>query len=464
MLALFLLLMSFVAQSLGRADTAPTKTTIQIEQVFSLSQGEESVFIPCFDQRNDKFVVLRTYTFDLYIIDQFNQPQRTYEQYSHGIRDIQKFKHCILFSSGRFLVVTDYYFYFYMIEGQDVSKYNKKMPLSYFKGVNSFSKMVSVNSWNNTIVMKTDNNQLHVFDLRKIDKLRSYPVSLDKLWKTNNEDIEIKDLVFTNYGRSIALHWKDHSQAHVHIIDPEGKSDPVHLMYSEMDTRYNLNYHITENKLIIGDEEGILVFSSRNKLTRTISYPEGFSFANEVMSSFTHLFASMSNNKVAFYDEGITDLSDKVEPEAQAEGMISFEDDVKLLSVSPTRNLIIGFRLGLKSSNQYVFFNFTTENPKFCHHTCQGSCPTPFKHCDQRRYVYVAFGLGVTAILVLLCACHKWIDFTQAYVESKEVSKFNEALTKASNIRVNQGNKRGSIFLQYDKPDLLTESMIKSLD
>lgn len=278
---------------------------------------------------------------------------------------------------------------FRLSEDKKSIKYNVTFPAEYFK-IESFSLLYSLSPWNNTMMMKTGDTSIHMFDFRILNKpSASLFVSGDRIKKLDS-------MRFIDHGEAVALM----SGPNLEIIESRGNRKRKKIVEFEeniLDTSFQHQERIlvivlnTQNKKIIK-------MTTNNLKTQVVNID---SFKNHDNTNMYRLSRTGTENigilfkkEIRYFDESRMYISNchNLPPEMKDRYDIVFA--YRLSNIIQTRDLSPS-----NYSISFKFFRVSSNDKQLCHPSCSGACKVPFAPCSQKKWVLLAMAISLIFIV-----------------------------------------------------------------
>ena len=350
---------------------------------------------------NSILTFVSVYDFDMYNVKD-GKKVKYLTTIAHTMIDFEESKAKILCSHRLVIVLTDQSLYLFKLsEDYTRIEYTKAFPAKMFPSLQAFdTTMVRANFWDNTLLMKTGTNELHILDLRVIFSPKATLLTLP----VDKGSIDISYMLIINYGKSVLLEYTDGCVLGFNFLTSQIYKFEIFVYFENVYASYD---YVSNYVLILVGVDVQLFDSDTGKLVGFISncLPKPVRSLKFVETG-TSIIQMYYNNLIGFLD---------IEKKYCYKNVLNVTEQTRTPTsvVSPLRRTNI-IQTKTPSGSDFRFDFLKLDNPKipnFCHKTCGGNCEEPFVPCKNFPYIALSMGIGVTSttllLLLLNCTCSK---------------------------------------------------------
>jgi hypothetical protein len=347
-------------------------------------------------------------------------------------------------------------YFFRLSDDKQDTTYEAVYPSNYFD-VKQFTNITGVNSWNNTVIAKTDRNEVHVLDFRSVVRPTAYLLHLPP--KPPEADITFVKAV--NRGLSGAVFFGNSLEIYDLISRNQVKAVlfPYTVLY--------INYDYVTNSLIVlfKEKKGIAINTAPPFNRKFFDSPH-VDDKPRILRTGTGCLALLQKRTFTIFDlTAASWATPRIDLAELYRGNLYMPfNDSLLAGYSFTMtyrlsNLILVSKDDkLKDLIEIRHLRLHTDDNTLCHKTCKNKCIEPFIVCKQnRQLVYsMLFGGIIACSIVVICyrACtvlEKILNENKSPIEKNKVRAFRHAV----------GVRNETIVL---RKSLLTKSMLEALE
>lgn len=281
---------------------------------------------------------------------------------------------------------------FRLSEDKKTLQYNITFPAGYFD-IDQFSKDIALNPWNNTMLMKTSTNYVHMFDFRILSK----PTAI--LFLHDTRLAGLSSMRFIDHGRTIVLEIRHYME--IWDLDSKRRKKIMEFEADILDTSYQ-----EQNNMIV------IVLDTKNKKiirlkTTTLDSKEvqiddlkdhGYSNMKRLTRTGIDKAGMMFEKSVRYLDVAAEYVSECFTlPEAD-------QKDFNLVYTYRLSNIIQAKHINLESFLiNYKFFRVISKDKKLCHPSCSGNCWVPFAPCSKAYSILLSLLISVLFLMSGIC-------------------------------------------------------------
>lgn len=341
-----------------------------------------------------------------------------------------------------------------LISKQDgYSSFNLTVPTEFFRN-NRVSEFVHFNDYNQTMLFVFNDSKIGEIDARI--PIEAKVNLLPESWIVNQSPAKIKDMLYIQYGRKIAVLAEQSSLERGYVFQ-QNIRQLMRKLPDEVDDCVRYSYN-AENNLLTSFKAGpntLLHFDCDTFAMRpsTSTAGSGLSF-NAIKNVYSPLGTSIliatTSNEVFFFDLVQKKFIEKVTFPAPA---------VDVFWAEGTSYFVLQQTQG-EDEFKFKIFRMKSDDSRFCHKSCAGKCDEIFKPCYNMLKILFSMLLGlilsIALIFTVIWICrtfrgsdHELIDdMGNAY----EVTESGEMRQKRLTISLEEHEATGRITELGDLP------------
>lgn len=282
-----------------------------------------------------------------------------------------------------------------LISKQDgYSAFNLTVPTEFFRN-NRVSEFVHFNDYNQTMLFVFNDSKIGEIDARiPIEaKINVLPES----WIVTQSPAKIKDMLYIQYGRKIAVLAEQSSLERGYVFQ-QNIRQLMRKLPDEIDDCVRYSYN-AENNLLTAFKSGpntLLHFDCDSFAMKpsTSTSGSGLSF-NAIKNVYSPLGTSIliatTNNEVFFFDLAQKKFIEKV----------AFPAAVDVFWAEGTSYFVLQQTQG-DDEFKFKIFRMTSADSRFCHKSCGGKCDEIFKPCYNMLKILLSMLLGLVLSVALI--------------------------------------------------------------
>ena len=391
---------------------------------YSYPKDEYVNFITSYDQHYIFFITSKT--IDIKGIDK-GQKMKDLASLPHGIENLY-YEYIYGFCTHGYLAILkkNSLYYFKLSDDKKEFSHRYEYPASYFD-IGQFTSTTGVNSWNNTVIVKTNNNQVSVLDFRSSERPLAFHLHLPY----REPDDYITFVKAVNIGKSAAVFYKKSLE----IVDFASKQSVKSFSFPY--TVLYINYEYNSNMLVV-------LFRERKVAVIKTSAPWDKSYfeAPSVFSLVKPRILRTGISCLALLDQqifAIFDLSKNFDQAFIARLTMPYNDtELKGYTFNMTyrlSNLILISKNNTEEDRiEMKHLRLFTNNNTLCHKSCYGRCDAPFIVCNLWRWVVLSMILGISVVSSVIFSFRRVTTLIEHSLNKKKSMKdknFSRALKTA---------------------------------
>lgn len=283
-----------------------------------------------------------------------------------------------------------------LISKQDgYSSFNLTIPTEFFRN-NRVSDFVHFNDYNQTMLFVFNDSKIGEIDARI--PIEAKVNLLPESWIVNQSPAKIKDMLYIQYGRKIAVLAEQSSLERGYVFQQNIKQ-LMRKLPDEVDDCVRYSYN-AENNLLTSFKAGpntLLHFDCDTFAMRpsTSTAGSGLSF-NSIKNVYSPLGTSIliatTSNEVFFFDLVQKKFIEKVTFPSPA---------VDVFWAEGTSYFVLQQTQG-EDEFKFKIFRMTSGDSRFCHKSCAGKCDEIFKPCYNMLKILFSMLFGLVLSIALI--------------------------------------------------------------
>jgi hypothetical protein len=288
-------------------------------------------------------------------------------------------------------------------ETRDEASFNETYPVDYF-GIREYTSDVRINPWNSSVVMKTSNSSVHLFDFRSAFK----PTCLQFYLKPHIDEVSSLDII--NWGRGLAGVFGQELDFYSMVARTAQKSFHFGSPISA------ISYDFASNSLILifNERQGLALNCADPSERRLLEFPPHFEKRLRLPNrTGIGILALVHFNSIEFFDVKANFGSREVLslPQKYIDAGFWFIQNFRLSNI-----VQLARRTQAPATYQVKFLWLRGSKELYCHSSCKGECKVPFLPCSARLSIVLAMlsAALLTTLLVVLCFVYAtWLEKEQ---------------------------------------------------
>ena len=354
--------------------------------------------------------------FEIYYLKEQSTPLKV-ASLIHDLENVEE-EYLTVFITQQYIcyLTTDVLYFFKLSDDKEKVLFREEYPSSYF-GVKQFTKIFTINLWRGVAFIKTGFRTVHFFDFTPIRKPIAIKLNLDLLGKD-----DIDQLKTFGHNLAVAIRYQDGTMDIYDLSKQE-----IIKSYTFLNVIYS-NYDLQSNQYIILQNNSIanIIDCNTYKINKEMNIqitPDFF----KIYRTGTQIIASILKKQIYFYDMKTYSLVMNMNAPPQY-------DFQSLLVLT---NLLMTSKIN-QSIIEFALHEVETDNPQFCHESCNQSCKKPFVPCKKFSIAFLSIIFSLLIVGVIFAMFSYLVKAIEVRAAEKDkMSQFQLSELKKSMISKN---------------------------